>query len=119
MDLHTMDIPTYDEIKSGLLKLISEGKMSREDAALVLPELSESEDEKILKELIEYAQDTIRSYNNMVSGDYDSRDKEDKLMHEWWKNVLVYLEKQKEQKPAEKPDLVAELKHHLSNRTKR
>lgn len=63
----------------------------------IFPELKESEDERIRRELLEYAKDEIRSYNNMVSGDYDSRDKEDKMMHEWWKKVVVYLEKQKEQ----------------------
>ena len=56
------------------------------------------EDEKIARELLEYAKDEIRSYNNMVSGDYDSRDKEDKKMHEWWEKVVAYLEKQKDQK---------------------
>ena len=42
-------IPTYEELKSGLLRLIDEGKISREDAARVLPELRESEDERINK----------------------------------------------------------------------
>lgn len=59
---------------------------------------AESEDERTLKELIEYAKDKISSYNNMVSGDYDSRDKEDIAIHEWWRKVFAYLEKQK---PAE------------------
>ena len=69
----------------------------------VIPALdkTESEDEKMRRELLEYAKGQVCSYNNMVSGDYDSRDKEDKKMHEWWKKIVTYLEKQKEQKPAE------------------
>ena len=65
----------------------------------MFPQLAESEDERMRRELLEYAKGQVRSYNNMVSGDYDSRDKEDKKMHEWWKKIVTYLEKQKEQKP--------------------
>ena len=39
--------PTYEELKTGLIRLIDEGKISRKDAARLLPELSESEDERI------------------------------------------------------------------------
>lgn len=42
------------------------------------PELTESEDERIRKELISYVKGEIATYENMRSGDYDSRDKEDK-----------------------------------------
>lgn len=59
----------------------------------IFPELKESEDEKILHELSDYVKDEIHSYDSLISRDYDNRDKEDKKMHEWWKNVLAWLEK--------------------------
>ena len=98
----------YDEALEWMRDLYPtmEGSV-KEDAEHYFPELKESEDERIARELLEYAKDEIRSYNNMVSGDYDGRDKEDKKMHEWWKKVVAYLENQKEQKPSTPEDIAA------------
>ena len=76
-------IPTYEELKSGLLRLIDEGKISREDAARVLPELRESEDERINKAIFKAlskkeARDVLLAEGVQVS------------------EALAYLEKQKE-----------------------
>ncbi len=67
----------------------------------LVPELRESEDERTRKELLYHIQSEIDTYDNMISGDYDSRDKEDKKVHSMLKRAKAYLEKQKEQKPAE------------------
>ena len=53
-------------------------------------ELYESEDEKIRKELLCHIQGEIDTYNNMVSGDYDSRDKEDKKVELYDGTLLPY-----------------------------
>lgn len=71
---------TYEELKNGLLRLIDEGKISREDAARLLPELRESEDERIRKSLIELV--------------------EQFMADERKEKTLTWLEKQKEQNPA-------------------
>ena len=72
-------IPTYEELKSGLLRLIDEGKISREDAARLLPELRESEDERIRQGLLKIFKQSQNGY---------------------WagmeiKDIVAYLEKQK------------------------
>ena len=77
--------PTYEELKNGLLRLIDEGKISREDAARLLPELAESEDEKIREELISYLHSVIKEVGELGHPKIDR-----------W---IAYLEKQKEQKP--------------------
>ena len=46
--------PPYEQLKSGLIRLIEEGKITREDAGMLLPELRESEDERIRKSLFRY-----------------------------------------------------------------
>lgn len=63
---------------------------------VLIPELAESDDERIRKELLCHIQGEIDTYDNMVSRDYDSRDKEDKKVHEMLKRARAYLEKQKE-----------------------
>lgn len=62
----------------------------------IFPELCESEDEKIRKEIISFIQDHIDEINLQVSGDYDTRDKEDIALQEWCKKAIAWLEKQKE-----------------------
>ena len=44
--------PTYEQLKSGLIRLIEEGKITREDAGMILPQLRESEDERIRKAIV-------------------------------------------------------------------
>lgn len=41
--------PTYEQLKSGLIRLIEEGKITREDAGMLLHELRESEDERMMR----------------------------------------------------------------------
>lgn len=60
----------------------------------LFPELKENEDEKIRKEIISFIQDHIDEINLQVSGDYDTRDKEDIALQEWCKRSLAWLEKQ-------------------------
>ena len=80
-------IPTYEELKSGLLRLIDEGKISREDASRVLPELRESEDEQIVDWLYDMLK---RGIDGAPKGCPDNPIAE---------KALAWLEKQKEQKP--------------------
>lgn len=62
----------------------------------VFPELAESEEERVRKEIISFIQDHIDEINLQVSGDYDTRDKEDIALQEWCKEAIAWLEKQKE-----------------------
>lgn len=66
----------------------------------LIPELAESEDEKIRKEIISFLQDDIDRINCRVSGDYDDRDEDDIEHQNWCKKAIAYLERQKEQKPS-------------------
>ena len=68
----------------------------------IFPELCESEDEKVRKEIISFIQDHIDEINLQVSGDYDTRDKEDIALQEWCKRAITWLEKQGEQKSVDK-----------------
>jgi len=77
--------PTCEELKTGLLLLIDEGKISREDAARLLPELRESEDERVRKSIVATIEQCPDDFLNPKNRD----------------RMLAYLEKQKEQKPAE------------------
>lgn len=67
----------------------------------VFPELHESEDERIMEYLISFIE--LEKGVNLPPDDAEK--------------ILAYLEKQKEQKPAEW-SLVAELKHHLATTPK-
>ena len=69
---------------------------AKEDAEHYFPELKESEDEKIRKEIISFLQDDIDRINCRVSGDYDDRDEDDIEHQNWCKKAIAYLEKQKE-----------------------
>ena len=82
--------PTYEQLKTGLLRLIDEGKISREDASRLLPELRESEDERIRMALIELLKEVEEDET------YTGR--------QHISEMLEYLEKQKEQKHVEKQD---------------
>ena len=64
----------------------------------IFPELRESEDERIRRELIEY-----------LRGDLDDITTDD--TDRW----IAWLEKQKEQNPAEKSSMLKILKEHLAN----
>ena len=75
-------LPAYERLKSGLLRLIDEGKISREDAARVLPELRESEDERVRKSIVKTIEQCPDDFLNPKNRD----------------RMLAYLEKQ-EQKP--------------------
>ena len=78
-------LPAYERLKSGLLRLIDEGKISLEDAARVLPELRESEDERIRKALI----DALKVSETI--GELKFR-----LPYPTREECIAYLEKQKE-----------------------
>ncbi len=64
----------------------------------IFPELKESEDERIRKEIISFIQDDINEINLKVSGDYYDRDKEDIAHKNWCKKAIAWLEKQGKQK---------------------
>lgn len=49
--------PTYEELKNGLLRLIDEGKISREDAARVLPALESEKPMNLEEEINRYLQE--------------------------------------------------------------
>ena len=70
---------------------------AKEDAEHYFPELKESEDERIRKEIISFLQDDIDRINCRVSGDYDDRDEDDIEHQNWCKKAIAYLEKQREQ----------------------
>lgn len=65
----------------------------------LIPELRESEDERIRKWIIEELKDSLHEIEAMYSGDYDNRDEHDKERQAYLNKALAYLEKQKEQKP--------------------
>jgi len=75
--------PTYEQLKNDLLRLIDERKISWEDAARVLPELRESEDERIREALVEY---------------FSQPEDIDTIQGVRIEKVRAWLEKQKEQK---------------------
>ena len=62
----------------------------------IIPELRESEDERIRKELIEHIKEQINSFISAP----DCRDKYEEEEYQKYKSWIAYLEKQKEQKPA-------------------
>jgi len=66
----------------------------KEELANLFPELKESEDEKIKKEIISFIQDDIDEINLKVSGDYDDRDEDDIAHQNWCKKAIAWLEKQ-------------------------
>lgn len=86
-----MELPTYDEMKNGLLALIREGKISQEDAARICPELAKSEDERVRKEIIS----ALKFAND--DGVYDKH--------------IAWLEKQKEHQETCTKFLAKILKH--------
>ena len=69
----------------------------------LIPELTESEGEKI-RQMIE------RTLREAVLSE--------RISETSYREMWAYLEKQKKQKPAEKTDLVAELRHHLATTPK-
>lgn len=77
-----------------VLKELHDKSLFAERTALetLIPELKESEDEKIRKEIISFIQDDINEINLKVSGDYDDRDKEDIAHQNWCKKVIAWLE---------------------------
>lgn len=86
----------YEELVQRARELHEGGNaLTKLQMEIVCPELAESEDERIRKELMCHIQGEIDTYDNMVSGDYDPRDKEDKKVHSMLKRAKAYLEKQK------------------------
>ena len=73
-----------------------DNQLYADDLETIFPELCESEDERVRKEIISFIQDHIDEINLQVSGDYDTRDKEDIALQEWCKKAIAWLEKQKE-----------------------
>lgn len=57
------------------------------------PELAESEDERIRKELLSYARLKVENMSRL-----SLQKQVDKDNYQWWKDVVAWLEKQKEQK---------------------
>lgn len=98
--------PTYEQLKTGLLRLIDEGKISREDAARLLPELRESEDERIRKTLLEHFNER-NSY----------RDEDETFNGVPFSSIITYLEKQKDaSKAIEAVDRIDKyIDEHLAN----
>ena len=84
--------PTYEQLKSGLIRLIEEGKITREDAGMILPELRESEDEQTRKQLIDFISN-IKEIAESGRSSLAVR-KDDAEMCDAF---LLYLDKQKEQ----------------------
>lgn len=87
---------TREEAIEVIKRSCTEGSQLAAACAMFIPELAESEDEKIRKEIIEFA-------NTLKSGVESGRvsmgiRKDDIAMCNRW---IAYLEKQKEQKPAE------------------
>lgn len=56
------------------------------------PELAESEDEVIRKEIILFIQDDVDEINLKVRGDYDDRDEDDIAHQNWCKKAISWLE---------------------------
>ena len=91
----------YDEaIKKAKSKIKNDKDhvLYEDDVIEMFPELAESEDERIRKELISFIQDKIDEINLKVSGDYDDRDADDIAQENWCKKTITWLEKQGEQK---------------------
>ena len=72
----------------------------KEELEEIFPELTESEDERIRKELIEHIKDQITSFISAP----DCRDKYEEEELAKYNKWIAWLEKQKEQKPAEWSD---------------
>lgn len=101
----------YDEALERARKLYNDAKANEyksdmEDYEYIFPELAESEDERIRKRLIEYFEG-FRMGNAEVK--WEGLNVQE---------VLVWLEKQKEQKPVEKPSMLEQLREHLANTPK-
>lgn len=75
--------PPYEQLKSGLIRLIEEGKITREDAGMLLPELRESKDEMIRKALVQEFKEKVQKSFEWKDGIPNNA-------------VLAWLEKQKE-----------------------
>lgn len=73
-------------IPEGMEAIIKDGK--------VIVREKDSEDERIRRELIGYAELKLKYFTEA-----NSKNDIDKKNQKWWKDVLAYLEKQKEQKP--------------------
>jgi len=82
---------SYKAVLQTATQWIKDGCTDKEKICLesVFPELRESEDERIRKELIGHCKDLVRM------------NKDDKVMLSIYEPWLTWLEKQKEQKPAE------------------
>ena len=102
----------YDNAVINGSRLWECGGISRENYEYIFSELKESEDERIRKEIISFIQDHIDEINLQVSGDYDTRDKEDIVLQEWCKKALAWLEKQKE------PELSEDLGEYVTELSK-
>ena len=98
---------TYNSIEV-TRQLVKDGKISQEIAETIFPELKESEDETIRKELVGFIQDEIDSINRLVSGDYDDRDADDIAHQRWCEKVLAWIKKQGEHKPVISDEAIRE-----------
>lgn len=88
----------YDIALDKIKRLLGTGSnCSREELEYVFPELAESEDERIRKELIEYIKDQQSSFISAP----DCRDKYEEEENNKYNSWIAWLEKQGEQKPAE------------------
>ena len=79
------------------------GTGAYDDATIefLFPEVKDREDERIRKWIIDELKDSLHEIEAMYSGDYDNRDEQDKERQAYLNKALTYLEKQKEQNPAE------------------
>jgi hypothetical protein len=84
---------------------LGEGSGNIRDIESIFPELTESEDERIRKWLLDYAVEMIAGLESDISlSTYDGikgHDPEAEAELAQWQKARAYFEKQKEQKPAE------------------
>lgn len=71
--------------------------VDQEALVTLVPELGESEDERIRKWIVAELQNSLNEIYAMYSGDYDNRDAEDKQRQRCLESAIAWLEKQKEQ----------------------
>ena len=87
----------YDNIIQRVTELYeTRTVLSMEQMEHLFPELQESENERIRKEIIEHIKDQIDSFISAP----DCRDKYEEEELARYKSWIAYLENQKEQKPA-------------------
>lgn len=95
--------------KKHLLEINDKGYA--EEIDYIFPELKESEDERIRKELIEYIKDQQSSFISAP----DCRDKYEEKENNKYNSWITWLEKQGESKPIGKLQLSEELYEHIRN----